>query len=90
MTSQFVRDVHIVLQRWIDFVSSRVALNGTHVEIVTDGVQAILKGFLIASFPDVFLPCLLRPLLHFRVVVMKKVTIFPFHLLHRLLEMLLE
>ena len=47
-----VRDFHIVLQREreINFVSSRVALNGTHVKNLTVGVHAVLKSFLIASF----------------------------------------
>ena len=37
-----VRNCHIVLQRWINLVPSRVTLDGTHVENVSVGVQAIL------------------------------------------------
>ena len=47
--SPLVRDFHIVLQRQITFISSRAALDGTHVKNVIMGDQAILKSVLIPS-----------------------------------------
>ena len=45
------------------------------------------ESFLVASSLLVIQPCLLRPLLHFRVVVIKHgEPLFSIHLLHRLLE----